>query len=127
MNKKQALEKCRDQWKYMAETGAVDKSVYFGNKNTPECLCYCCSYGRKRANDYNRKMGYKVFHESYVHKCKFCPLNDFAWPSYQYSCESSSKSLYKKWATPYSKYERQKYAQKIVDACEKALEELNNS
>lgn len=109
MEKIEALEKCRDQWLWMAESGAKHKEEYFyllsiDPDDIPDSECYCCEYDNQ-----------------FKSNCCECPLAGYAWRS---GCNSGG-SFYREWNISKSESERKYWAKCIAEACNFALRYLN--
>lgn len=137
MMKREALEKCKDQWLHiaaqlenyaaMAESPGIHidismyglKQNYFSDEETPPCdtpvnRCFLCQY----VMDTTHRTPY-----SFGLKCSECPLVRYAWSQ----CEDDPNSPYKMCKDAIARYDYKdaaKYAQAIVEACDQALANL---
>jgi hypothetical protein len=123
MDKREALEKCRDHWKYIAATGTDDKEEYFDKFNIPAPLvdCYCCEYDQFVLD--------KLSSWDY-YTCDLCPLVGYAWGKGYESCLRFG-SPYKEWVLLHSEdggteEDRRYYARMIVRACNLALADMED-
>jgi len=104
----------------MADTEVEDKHEYFKAfnipyLNQPDMTCYACEFVTSQS----------VLGRLY--DCKLCPLVPFAWGSFyplRCACEADG-ALYFLWCNA-DKQDRKYLAQKIADACLRALEVLND-
>jgi len=118
MTKREALEKCKAHWQYMADTGNSDKRSYFATVNIadadePECACYCCEYDSQFIMEPD---------------CVNCPLNDYAWDAEH--CLDRGDSVFEKWdrnTEPNGSERRAEAAKMMVYACDWALSELDGT
>ena len=137
MTKREALEKCMDQWQWIhtelskMEAAAADGEPFqIPTFNTLKCRalrnagvsdndyplnsCYLCEYVQRRhSTPYNEPLA-----------CEYCPLKGYAWEQ----CETDGPYL--ACADAYDEYcfgDAADYAQEIIDACERALEDLDNA
>jgi len=103
-----ALERCREMWAELAETGSSSKLAtdsYQKYKRT----CFACEYDQGSA-----------YHDNPKTKDEDCPARCVLtniWPG---GC-TSPKSPYGKWLDARIPRTRKKYAQQIVDGCDTAL------
>lgn len=124
LTKREALEKCIEQWQYLADTGTSYKEEYFkekeiSDKDWPYSLCYCCEYDQLM----DRK-------DAMSEECDNCPLMGYAWDK---GC-TEPLSVYDEWEnlayakdryTPQKEAKRKHYAQIIADSARWALEDLD--
>ena len=118
LTKRESLEKCRDHWRYMADTGSRRKPDYFISEDIPEkdwphCHCYCCEYANQFP-DY----------------CNHCPLLGFAWNDTGTSCPCMTDgSLYADWEEMWGEdiSKRKNLARMMVLACDWALSEMEEA
>ena len=128
MSKREALEKCRDHWQWMADTGSNYKSDYFDENGIyaiPELDCYCCAYVSQQPDATSAT----------AEGCEQCLLKGYAW---DICCESDQNwvdvdefehnySVFEEWKESLGKKGeelRKKHAAMMVYACEWALSEL---
>lgn len=110
----ESVIKCRNHWQWLAITGSNDKKSYEPSLEW-EQNCACCEYVSKL----------EVYDQFW--DCSKCPLTGYAWEgvdrvtSY---CDHDHDSYFKLWLHASSKKERQFYAQKMVDACNRAIEDI---
>lgn len=126
MEKREALEKCRDHWLYMAKTGTDDKIEYFdklsmSDDEYPTSGCYCCEYDELVLEETSDP-------ELFI--CDSCPLKGYAWNKTPGEACLRGESAYRLWTLLHSESggtpeARRKYAQEIVDACDEALFDLD--
>lgn len=116
MNKFQTLIKCRNLWAYMAITGSGDKEDYKPARRWA-FECPCCMYAgaikiQNESRDENRD-------------CNKCILNNYAWDityTKRMHCVYAQNSFYSKWETREHILDRQYWAMRMVQACDKAIE-----
>ncbi len=121
MTAKEAVEKTRDMWQWLAETGE-EKQDYFKAigipaKEIPLNDCWLCEYTTpKRPHSYQR--------------CKFCPLRDYWTVKPADFKEAIGDSLceargteYWEWAYHGTPETSKENAAKVVKLCDKWLEE----
>lgn len=136
MTKREALERCMVQWTKMyheligleaaAEDGELDDVPGFGlfkrivlrnagvsEDSRPINSCYLCEYVQtEHPTPYNALLA-----------CEYCPLKGYAWEQ----CETDGPYLAcenaydEKWFG-----DAADYAQEILDACDRALEDLDD-
>lgn len=111
MTKKEALEKCRDQWKWLAETGDDDKYLYFMTipidpDDTPLNDCYCCAYDDQFSSD-----------------CVYCPLINYAWAE---DC-TDDDSHYDSWLMATDTEGRKFWATAMYKSCENAIADIEDA
>lgn len=100
MSKATALQKCKSHWEDLRRSGTIFKAGYLNRvKEYPINGCYCCEYVK------DKKKG-----------CNTCPLKGYAWDKCM-----DKLSYYGAWLESNSKEERSFWANKIVEACDKAL------
>ena len=136
MTKREALERCREQWQQMytelykmeaaAEDDELDEVPGFGlfkrrvlrnagvsKDSHPINSCYLCKYVQtKHPTPSTEPIA-----------CEYCPLKGYAWEQ----CETDG--FYLACENAYDKGwfgEAAEYAQKIIDACNRALEDLDD-
>ena len=136
MTKREALDKCMDQWQWIhtelikMDAAAADGEQFqiptfsmlkrkvlrhagVSDDDFPLNLCYMCEYV-----DIEHPMPYTK-----PLACEYCPLKGYAWEqcetdgSYR-ACEDAYDAEYFGYATD--------YALEIIEACERALEDLDN-
>jgi len=115
LTKREALEKCRDMWQYLADNSNVDdkKSVPQVRKDNPYLRCYCCEYAIQQSHD-------KCF------SCSICPLSRYWHSKRHISCELSSLNRgWTSWQYASSDTDRRKAALRIVAACKRELAKLD--
>jgi len=103
-----ALADCRDMWKWLADNPKEEKDNYFSVHNLEDVAgdCYLCEFTNTRGLA--------------SHKCsEACPIF-FVWPN---GC-SSHPSPYYDWSVATTDDKKSMSACRIVEACEKALEEI---
>ena len=114
MTKFESLIKCRNHWQWLAITGSDDKKSYEPSYGWMYA-CACCEYTSKLEK-------YDMFWD-----CSKCPLTGYAWEKLERKtsfCDHDQDSYFKLWFQGSSKKERQFYAQKMVDACNRAIEDM---
>ena len=117
MNNLQALIKCRNLWQWLAITGSNSKGSYKPAKRWPFNCAACMKAGSTMYTDAKRN-------------CDNCVLLGYAWSNVVRAnlfCESnSSYSYYRSWELNMhtNKYDRMYYANQIVNACNKAIEDI---
>ena len=120
MNNLQALIKCRNLWQWLVITGDDDKESYKPAKRWPYNCAACMKAGSTKES--NRKRN-----------CDNCILLGYAWSNAVRNsvfCESNSEysyySYYKvlEWIHHYEKKKHKYYANQIVNACNKAIEDI---
>lgn len=114
MTKWESLIKCRNHWQWLAITGDRIKRTYNPAIDWIHG-CACCEYTSKVET-------YYAFWD-----CNECPLTGFSWYSlgetgYSFCDRLSNNSVYAEWKIARFIEDRQKYAQKMVDACNRAIE-----
>lgn len=119
MTRFETLIACRNHWQWLLITGSHRKQDYVPAQEWP-FDCACCFYAgsffysdRSVCNDYRG--------------CNNCPLLGYAWnPSndeYHTPCEDNGS--YMMWCNyKFNKDIACKYAQQIVSACNRAIEDL---
>ena len=135
MTKREALEKCMVQWQWIhtelvkmeaaAEDDELDDIPGFGlfkrrvlrnagvsEDSRPINSCYLCEYVETQ---YSQAIGSIA--------CKYCPLKGYAWEQ----CATDGAYLACENAYDDGWFgEAADYAQEIIDACERALEDLDD-
>ena len=108
-NKLEALIACRNQWQFMEITGSDEKGDYEPSHDWDNG-CACCDFvqleGRFRGPD----------------GCNGCPLVTYAWPATGYGCERRGSSFFKSWQGSVTIEQRQFWANRMVYACNQAIE-----
>lgn len=94
-----ALYACRNHWQWLWITGSDYKRSYEPATHW-DSWCACCEYRIS---------------------CKNCPLVGYAWFIH---CISSKNSFYRKWFKARTKKTRIKYAYKMVQSCNRAIENI---
>ena len=137
MTKREALEKCMDQWQrihtelYKMDAAAADgeqfqiptfsmlkrrvlRNMDVSDDDYPLNACYMCEYVQTwHPTPYNVSMA-----------CEYCPLKGYAWEQ----CETDGPYLACEDAYDKECFgDAAEYAQEIIDACERALEDLDNA
>lgn len=120
MNKMQALIKCKNLWSYLAITGSFQKSDYKpARKWAFECPC-CMQAGAV--------MPYHLGADDSNRDCRKCILNGYAWKAAtepkQTMCLYDEESYFYLWDNSRTKRKRRYYAMQIVQACNRAIEDL---
>ena len=136
MTKREALEKCMDQWQWIhtelsrmeaaADDGEPIQLLAFNifkrrvlrnagvpTEDQPLNSCYLCEYVQTK---------HPTPHLDPI-ACEYCPLKGYAWEQ----CEMDGSYL--ACANEYDAEffdDAAEYAQEIIDACERALEDLDN-
>lgn len=111
MTRGEALQKCKEHWRWLADTGGKLRSEYFEikgihSKEWPLNECYCCEYDTQ-------------FTAEGEVDCPHCPLTGYAWSSS--SCLSREVSIFDAWFCSTTSHERSFWALKMVEACDRAL------
>ena len=136
MTKREALKRCRDQWQQIynelvkMEAAATDgelfqistfsmlkrkalRSMGVSDDDHPLNWCYLCEYVQtQHPTPYIKPLA-----------CEYCPLKGYAWEQ----CETDGPYL-----TCCNEYDAEffsiaaEFAREIIDACECALEDLDN-
>ena len=96
--KLRTLFDCRNHWQWLWITGSWSKRSYEPSAKW-SASCACCN---------NTDI------------CENCPLVGYAWSRH---CLSSKNSIFRKWQKAETKKTRIKYAHKMVQACNRAIEE----
>lgn len=128
LTRKQAIQKCRNHWQWLAEHPEQPKSNYGLLENGVLHDCYACEYSSRMPEQYSPNCdkcfllflwcGYnvKTKNKTIINKYKKSE------PYHYHSCEFSSASPYKKWKTNCGSLAvRKKAALKIVEACDALL------
>lgn len=124
--KREALEACREHWQWLAENPGKDKDDWPELCPSIRDDCYCCEY-----------MGYRPRVEWKLN-CRKCPLTGYAWQPDKWPACTQEGSVYRHWSDKMEDlWERETeisredildqialYAQKMVEACDKALSDL---
>lgn len=105
----ECLITCRNHWQFMWITGSPDKYDY-GPANKWDNKCACCEYAKEIFN-FNRPLKGNC--------CKFCPLTGYAWKS---GCSYNKRSFYDNWCEAKTHEQRQFWANRMVYACNQAIE-----
>ena len=137
MTKREALEKCMDQWQRIRtelskmDAAAADgelfqylafsmlkrkvlRSMDVSDDDYPLNSCYMCEYVQTwHSTPYTEPMA-----------CEYCPLKGYAWGQ----CEdiTSPYALFEEAIEEECFGDAADYAQEIIEACERALEDLDN-
>lgn len=118
MNKLQTLIKCRNLWAWLAITGSNDKCSYKPARRWAYA-CPCCMYAGAVIKNGE--------HFEYNRNCNKCPLNDYAWSTgitRRIHCQVTHSSFYGGWRNAYLKEDRKYWAMRMVQACDRAIEDL---
>ena len=115
----EALYACRNHWSWLAITGSDCKSSYEPSKDW-FFRCACCKYMDHRDNGFN-------VNGEYV--CSYCPLTGYAWNRAKdfetAPCDTAyTNSIYDNWTGACSKEHCTKYALQMVQACNRAIEDI---
>lgn len=115
----EALYACRNHWSWLAITGSDYKPSYEPS-NDWAFNCACCEYMGYRGNDSN-------VNGEYV--CNYCLLTEYAWNrSWDFEpspCDTIyNNSIYCNWISADSQKHRIKYALQMVQACNRAIEDI---
>lgn len=117
----ETLYACRNHWSWLAITGSACKPTYNPSKKWA-FYCACCEYIRHKRNGYNGE-------ESI---CNYCPLTGYAWDRSDdfetvpcdSGCTAITNSIYESWTIVKGKESRTKYALQMVQACNRAIEDI---
>ena len=120
-----SLVQCRNHWAWLAITGSYNKESYKPSQRWPYG-CKCCSYAgaTKASKNADNIAGYR--------DCSKCPLLGYAWHPYsKYESENLTfiacnrrLAFYYDWGESRSTSMRSYYAMRIVQACDKAIEDF---
>ena len=115
----EALYACRNHWAWLAITGSDYKSSYEPSEDWA-FHCACCEYMGHIGS------GFNVYKK---HICNYCPLTGYAWNRAKdfetAPCDTSyTNSIYNNWVGVYSKKHCTKYALQMVQACNRAIENI---
>ena len=113
-----ALVETRNHWSWLAITGYQHKYTYVPARQWP-FLCRCCEYSGATLEDEDT-------YRHPVHRdCNLCPLLNYAWfNNSEYEglpCLNIDSSLYEAWKLL---GEHKHYAELMVQACNRAIEDL---
>ena len=119
MNNLQALIKCRNLYQWLAITGDSNKESYKPSNRWSYNCAACMKAGSTKYSDGNRN-------------CNNCVLLGYAWGgAYKVKCFCESNELdsyYELWHNNRFNHtyinERKYYANRIVNACNKAIEDI---
>lgn len=115
----EALYACRNHWSWLAITGFHLKSNYKPSEDWV-CYCACCEYVEHNSIDSSANAGCV---------CNYCPLTGYAWNRAK-NFETSpcilnyTNSIYDNWIDADSQKHRIKYALQMVQACNRAIEDI---
>lgn len=115
----EALYACRNHWSWLAITGSDYKPSYEPS-NDWIFHCACCEYMSHIGSGSN-------FDGEYV--CNNCPLTGYAWNKTE-NFETApcivnyTNSIYDNWTGACSKKHCTKYALQMVQACNRAIEDI---
>ena len=117
--KLRALYDCRNHWQWLEITGSANKEAYKPAKKW-QFNCACCESMGHIENGTNDEGDYI---------CDACPLMGYAWQDNPYGesapCDwHNTGSYYFAWHEAETKEERQYYAHKMVQACNRAIEDI---
>ena len=115
----EALYACRNHWSWLAITGSEYKTSYRPSKDWT-FYCACCEYMGHIGGGSN-------VDGEYV--CNYCPLTGYAWNRAEdfetAPCETDyTNSIYDNWEGAYSQEHLTKYALQMVQACNRAIEDI---
>lgn len=137
MTKREALEKCMDQWQWIhtelikMEAAAIDGEL-FHVPTLDQLKRKALRDANVSADDYPLNGCYLCEYVDIEHPmphtkplaCEYCPLKGYAWEQ----CETDGSYLACNDAYDEECFgDAAEYAQEIIDACERALEDLDNA
>lgn len=107
--KLEALIACRNHWQFMEIIGSSDKGEYEPSLEWVSG-CACCEYSKE---EYDSEV---PLFNAY---CKYCPLRGYAW---ERRCCWNEQSFYVDWCNARTLELRQYWANRMVYACNQAIE-----